>query len=289
MTYTEDLTKLVGLDNIKMDIAELEANLAVRREKSRRKLVVPDISLHSVFLGPPGTGKTTIARILGHMYCELGLLKKGHVIETDRSALVASYVGQTAPKTRERFEAAMDGVLFIDEAYSLAREGDSGVDFGREAIDTLIKLMEDHRGRVVVIVAGYQKPMEKFISSNPGLKSRFARYFSFKEYTSGELHEIFLRMCESAGYTMDPSTSEMARRIFCELHRRKRTGEFGNAREVRNFFERLTVVQNFRLSKRGNLNETSNDVLLHILDEDLGATAQNFGIRSGRQGWRRKA
>ncbi len=163
MSYTEDLTKLVGLTNIKTDIAELEANLAVRREKSLRKLVVPDISLHSVFFGPPGTGKTTIARILVRMYCELGLLKKGHVIETDRSGLVASYVGQTAPKTRERFEAAMDGVLFIDEAYSLAREGDSGVDFGREAIDTLIKLMEDNRGRVVVVVAGYQKHMEEFI------------------------------------------------------------------------------------------------------------------------------
>ncbi len=115
------------------------------------------------------------------------------------------------------------------------------------------------------------------------------RYFSFREYTPTELHEIFLRMCESAGYTMEPSTSELARRIFCELHRRKKTGEFGNAREVRNFFERLTVVQNFRLSKCGNLNETSNDVLLHILDEDLGATAQDFGIRYERRGWRRKA
>ncbi len=283
MSYTEDLTKLVGLENIKADITELEANLAVRREKVRRKLVVPNISLHSVFFGPPGTGKTTIARVLGCMYFDLGLLAKGHVVETDRSGLVANYVGQTASKTHDRFREALDGVLFIDEAYSLARDGDSGTDFGREAIDTLIKLMEDNRGRVVVIVAGYQKPMEKFIGSNPGLKSRFARYFDFKEYSAEELYQIFLRMGESAGYTMDPTTSETARRLFSELHRRKRAGEFGNAREVRNFFERLSVIQNFRLSKVASLKDTSTDVLLHILDEDLVATAQYFGISTRRR------
>jgi len=278
LSSREQLEKLVGLANIKDDISELESSIKVQKEKNKRKLDSPKLSLHSVFTGPPGTGKTTIARILGNMYKELGLLNKGHVVETDRSKLVAGYVGQTAIKTREVFEEALDGVLFIDEAYTLYPSNSSGQDFGREAIDTLLKLMEDHRDRIAVIVAGYPKPMESFIKSNPGLESRFSRYFQFKQYSPGELLKIFERLCDSNNLVVDPKAKTISKALFKSLVRRNSSPSFGNAREVRNIFERLSVQQSQRLSNAGALGDVSTEDLQKITEEDIALTAHHFNI-----------
>jgi len=278
------LEDLVGLTAVKADVRELETMIKVQAEKHQRKISSPSLALHSVFLGPPGTGKTTIARILGRMFKDLGVLKKGHVVEVDRSKLVAGYVGQTAIKTREAFESALDGVLFIDEAYTLAAPAGSSNDFGPEAIDTLLKLMEDHRGRVVVIVAGYDRPMQKFIQSNPGLKSRFSRYFSFPNYGPEELYEIFQRMCTSHQYILDAQAASVARRLFAGLHRGARSEAFGNGRDVRNIFERLCIQQSKRLGMLEVLGEATDSELMEIQKVDIEETARHFGLRIPRFG-----
>jgi SpoVK/Ycf46/Vps4 family AAA+-type ATPase len=198
-----------------------------------------------VFVGPPGTGKTTIARLLGSIFRALGLLSKGHLTEVDRAELVAGYVGQTAIKTDAVVKDALGGVLFIDEAYSLAPE-DSGSDFGDEAIETLLKLMEDHRDDLVVIAAGYRDRMESFIESNPGLRSRFTRFIDFPDYSPDELTAIFTQMAEEDAYTLGPGALEAVKAILVKEYE-SRNENFGNARLVRNLFERSLTAQANRI------------------------------------------
>jgi len=200
-------------------------------------------SYHAVFTGNPGTGKTTVARLLGRIYKALGVLRKGHLVECDRAALVGEYVGQTAPKTNAVIDSALDGILFIDEAYTLARERE---DYGREAIDTLLKRMEDERDRLIVVVAGYPREMERFIHANPGLRSRFNRFIEFPDYTPTELCRILALMCRRSGLRMHPELKERVIAYFHALHA-QRDEHFGNARLVRNCFESMVTAQASRL------------------------------------------
>ena len=239
------LDKLVGLQNVKKEIRTLVNVARVREMRRKEGLKVPPSAYHMVFVGPPGTGKTTIARLLGSIFHALGLLSKGHLTEVDRAELVAGYVGQTAIKTDSVVKDAIGGVLFIDEAYSLAPE-DSGHDFGDEAIETLLKLMEDHREDLVVIAAGYRERMESFIESNPGLRSRFTRFIDFPDYSPDELTAIFTRMVEEDGYTLGPGAVEAVKAILRREYE-SRSENFGNARLVRNLFERSLTSQANRL------------------------------------------
>ena len=216
-----------------------------------------------VFLGNPGTGKTTVARLISGLYAAIGVLSKGQLVEVDRSGLVAGYVGQTALKTQEVIQSALGGVLFIDEAYSLSSGGEN--DFGREAIETLLKAMEDHRDDLVVIVAGYTGPMEKFIHSNPGLESRFNRYFFFPDYDGNQLTEIFRIQCKKNSYTLTPEADEAALKMFTRLYE-ERDENFGNGRDVRNCFEDMVVRQSNRVAA---MESPSKDDLITVLPEDL--------------------
>jgi len=237
----QKLHDLVGLEEVKEDVESLINLVKIRNLRKERGLKTPDMSLHLVFMGNPGTGKTTVARILSRIYCALGVLSKGQLIEVDRSGLVAGYVGQTATKTREVIEKALGGVLFIDEAYTLSR-GDSEKDFGQEAIDTILKAMEDEREDFVVIVAGYDDLMPGFISSNPGLESRFNKYFYFKDYTGEQLWEIFKGYLKRGDYEISDGGAKAMREHLDYLFE-NRDQNFGNARDVRNIFEKLVAVQ----------------------------------------------
>lgn len=231
----DELDELIGLDAVKKDIGQLVNFLKVQEKRQRHKLPQTAISLHTVFCGNPGTGKTTVARILARIFCGLQILDKGHTVETDRSGLVAEYSGQTGPKVNKRVDEALDGVLFVDEAYSLIAE--SGDDpFGSEAIQVLLKRMEDDRKRLVVVLAGYPRPMQRMLRSNPGLTSRFQRTFDFSDYTAGELVQIFECMCKKNQYILAETAREKLRADFQSLidHRDER---FGNGRLARNLFE----------------------------------------------------
>ena len=241
-----ELDGLCGLDKVKADVKSLINLVKVRRLRQEHGLPVPPMSLHLVFMGNPGTGKTTVARLLARIYHAIGVLSKGQLVEVDRSGLVAGFVGQTALKTGEVIQKALGGVLFIDEAYALANQ-DAPNDFGREAIETLLKGMEDHRDNLIVIVAGYTELMGNFIHANPGLESRFNKYFYFEDYNGAQLLEIFQSMCEKNGYTLDDKTTEYARTYFKELYE-ERDENFGNARDVRNVFERAVARQSDRVA-----------------------------------------
>ena len=241
-----ELDGLCGLDKVKADVKSLINLVKVRRLRQEHGLPVPPMSLHLVFMGNPGTGKTTVARLLARIYHAIGVLSKGQLVEVDRSGLVAGFVGQTAIKTNEVIQKALGGVLFIDEAYALANQ-DAPNDFGREAIETLLKGMEDHRDNLIVIVAGYTELMGNFIHANPGLESRFNKYFYFEDYNGAQLLEIFQSMCEKNGYTLDDKTTEYARTYFKELYE-ERDENFGNARDVRNVFERAVARQSDRVA-----------------------------------------
>ncbi len=242
---TAELEDLVGLAVVKKQVKQLTALVRVQRWRRAAGLPVAAMTHHLVFRGNPGTGKTTVARLIGRIYAALDVVKKGHLVEVDRSHLVAEYVGQTAIKTRAAFDRALDGLLFIDEAYTLARDADSPSAFGQEAIDTLVKLMEDNRDRSVVVAAGYPVEIDEFISSNPGLRSRFGRTVDFPDYTDDELVTIFAGMCSGAGYTATPG----ARRRIRELLAASVRGPgFGNARAVRSLFEQAVQTQAERLA-----------------------------------------
>lgn len=259
----QELDALVGLEEVKKDVKSLINLIKVRKLRQENELPVPPLSLHMVFLGNPGTGKTTVARLMGELYAAIGVLRKGQLIEVDRSGLVAGYVGQTALKTQEVIKSALGGVLFIDEAYSLASGGEN--DFGREAIETLLKAMEDHRDDFVVIVAGYNEPMDKFISSNPGLQSRFNKYFYFPDYTGSELFIMLQKRCESNGYKLSPEAETAAKEYLDELYE-NRGVNFGNGRDVRNIFEDAVVRQSNRVA---SMEAPGKDDLMLLVPEDL--------------------
>ena len=238
----DDLDGLVGLDSVKKEVTDLTNLLHVQQARKSAGLPHTPISHHLVFTGNPGTGKTTVARLLGRIYAALGLLTTGQLVETARQDLVGQYIGHTAHKTAEVFARAEGGILFIDEAYTLSSTVQN--DFGREAIDALVKLMEDHRDSTVVVVAGYPEEMARFIASNPGLASRFKRTIHFEDYSADELAVIFERLCEQHSYELDPYASETLIEFF-ERIPRDRT--FGNGRAARQLFEGVVGQQANRL------------------------------------------
>ena len=259
-----ELDGLCGLEKVKKDVKSLINLVKVRSLRQEAGLPVPPMSLHLVFLGNPGTGKTTVARLLAKIYRCIGVLSKGQLVEVDRSGLVAGFVGQTALKTQEAVQKALGGVLFIDEAYALANQ-ENGNDFGREAIEVLLKNMEDHRDDLIVIVAGYTGPMEKFIHANPGLESRFNKYFFFEDYDSGQLLEIFQSMCRKNGYQLSPEGEAWVREDLKELYQH-RDENFGNARDVRNLFEKAISRQSDRVAQ---LETPTREQLMELRPEDL--------------------
>jgi SpoVK/Ycf46/Vps4 family AAA+-type ATPase len=256
-----ELDDLIGLGHVKAEVRRLTSLLQVQQLRADRGLPVIETSHHLVFTGNPGTGKTTVARLLSQIYRAVGVVSQGQLVETDRSKLVAGYVGQTALKTAETLNAALGGMLLIDEAYALARGGDN--DFGREAIDTLVKFMEDHRDDLAIVAAGYTKEMADFIDTNPGLKSRFTRTILFPDYTDDELVQIFLKLGEKHGYACSDDALTMVRhRIGAESRGRG----FGNARFVRNLFETAVAHQAMRLAP---LHDPSNEQLTTFVAADI--------------------
>ena len=262
----EELNGYIGLNTIKEEVNSLINYVTIMQKRKEQGLPTPDLSLHMVFSGNPGTGKTMIARFMSRVYKSLGILSKGHLVETDRSGLVAGYVGQTAIKTKEVIDKAKGGVLFIDEAYALTNRGGEN-DFGQEAVDTLLKAMEDHREDLVVIVAGYTELMEEFVHSNPGLESRFNRFMHFPDYTVEEMTEIFKMRCGKSGYTLAEDAEEKLKEI---LEKESRDiASFGNARGVRNLFERAIAAQADRLA--AGKEALTKDSLMCLRAEDLRA------------------
>lgn len=245
-----ELNGYIGLPGVKREVNNLINMATVHRMRRQHGLPTVDMSLHMVFTGNPGTGKTMIARLMARVYRSLGILSKGQLIEVDRSGLVAGYVGQTAAKTAEVIEKARGGVLFIDEAYSLS-SGENKNDFGQEAIDTLLKAMEDNREDLVVIVAGYDKLMDDFIHSNPGLESRFNRYLHFDDYSVDEMVDIYKRQLKSGEYRLEEEAESAVRDYIQES--KTQLISFGNARGVRNIFERTLVAQSNRLAAAENV------------------------------------
>jgi len=260
----KELTGYIGLDAVKREVETLINLVTVQNLRRQNGLPVNDLSLHMVFSGNPGTGKTMIARLMARIYKSLGILSKGQLVEVDRGGLVAGYVGQTAIKTAEVIEKAKGGVLFIDEAYALTNRG--GNDYGQEAVDTLLKAMEDNRDDLIVIVAGYTELMEEFVKSNPGLESRFNRFLHFPDYTIDEMTAIFDMRCSQNGYTL----AEDARPILRDLLKLKSLDVkgFGNARGVRNLFESAVTAQANRLSTDSDITK---DDLMTLTADDIRA------------------
>ena len=247
----EELESLIGLDSVKIEVRSLINLMRVRELRRQSGLSLPQVTLHLVFSGNPGTGKTTVARLFAEICRALGVLKRGHLVEVDRGGLVGGYVGQTALKTKQVIDSAIDGVLFIDEAYSLTRSKSEN-DYGMECIETLLKAMEDHRDSLIVIVAGYVDLMKSFLESNPGIRSRFTKEIRFPDYGSDELWRIFNRTVEINGYQLAPDAMETAQILISRMHELK-SNNFGNAREMRTLFEAVMQAQANRLASHTDI------------------------------------
>ena len=262
------LDAMVGLDPVKGEVKSLVARMQVEQKRRDQGLNVSALSQHMVFTGPPGVGKTEVARLVGEIYRGLKVLRKGHVVETDRAGLVAGYVGQTAIKVLDRCREALDGILFIDEAYSLAASPGSGPDFGKEAIDTLLKFMEDNRDRIVIIVAGYRNEMRRFIDSNPGLSSRFSKTVDFPSYSTSELCEIFRGMATRQQFTLSEGFEAKLRPW---IEGRSKADDWANAREMRTLLEKARETQAMRVA-----GEPSADISLMTIEDIILATGQKL-------------
>ncbi|MDD3337008.1 MAG: AAA family ATPase [Eubacteriales bacterium] len=258
----KELNEYIGLDTVKKEVESLINLVTVQNLRKENGLKVNDLSLHMVFSGNPGTGKTMIARLMARIYRSLGILSKGQLVEVDRSGLVAGFVGQTALKTEEAVKKALGGVLFIDEAYALTNKG--GNDYGQEAVDTLLKAMEDHRDDLVVIVAGYTELMEEFISSNPGLESRFNRFLNFPDYSVQEMLDIFDMRCGKSGYALAEDARDLLKSLLALLSLDVKG--FGNARGVRNLFERAVSAQANRLAQASDITK---EMLMTLTADDI--------------------
>lgn len=259
----EELNGLIGLSEVKNLVSEISAYVQIQQQREKASLRTEQLVLHMIFKGNPGTGKTTIARIMGKLFRSMGVLSQGHLIEVERADLVGEYIGHTAHKTREQIKKAMGGILFIDEAYSLARGGEK--DFGKESIDVLVKAMEDHKDNLVLILAGYKREMEWFLRSNPGLYSRFPIHITFPDYSVEELLQIGTLMLKKRQYRLLPEARITLRKILEEKTRQGNYNE-GNARLVRNLIEKAIRRQAVRLVKYQRL---TRDELMIIRSEDF--------------------
>lgn len=260
----KELNELIGLDNVKKDVSELINLLEIQKKRTSEGLKNTEITLHTVFLGPPGTGKTSVARLLSRIFKHLGFLSKGQLIETDREGMVAGFVGQTALKVDKVVEESLGGVLFIDEAYALTQNS-LGNDYGAEAVNTLIKRMEDHRDDLALVVAGYTEPMKIFVESNPGLRSRFNRFFEFNHFSPSELLQIFELIAKKSDFVISEDAKEKLIDTF-ELLFEKKDESFGNARAVRNLFEKCVQNQANRIIK---IKKLSRKTLKTLIEEDI--------------------
>ena len=278
-----EIARLVGMENIKAELDKLTALGELIKLRRERDIPMEKVGLHMVFLGPPGTGKTILARKFGELFKAIGLLRDGKVVEVDRSSLIGTHIGDAEKYMRDAFDRARNGVLFIDEAYSLAGIDSEDVTkdvvdpYGRGAVDTLLKLMEDNRASVIVIAAGYPDPMRRFLQKNTGLKSRFAKTFQFHPYTFDELLLIFESIAQDWKYVVEPEALAEARRFI-------RTWDitdtrFGNAREVRTFFEAILPVQAQRIATIPDFQNLSNEEILTVTAEDINGTVEHYGNR----------
>lgn len=259
-----ELDGLIGLDKVKQLVKELQAFVSIQKKRQEENLLTEPQVLHMIFKGNPGTGKTTVARILGKMFKAMKILQKGHTVEVERADLVGEYIGHTAQKTREQIKRAIGGILFIDEAYSLARGGEK--DFGKEAIDTLVKAMEDYKENLVVILAGYKDEMEWFLQANPGLRSRFPIRMEFNDYTIEELMQIAKKMVEKRQYQFSLDAVLKFEKLLINNKNGPHYDKMGNARMVRNMIEKAIRRQAVRLV---NKKKITRDDLLYIKSEDI--------------------